>query len=142
MLLDVKILFDEYLRKNFKHKPDVLDFLLNHERKEVCIRNLCDQIQVCEKRSKVKLNFDAKAYKLSIEEVAKMFASAAVNAKVAALVSSVERHRRESEESKYDEIRSVVKGLDNESITKEAIDTGRAINPNFGHPGSEGAGLD
>lgn len=134
MLLDVKLIFDQYLRANFKHKPEVLSFLLFHERKELCIRNLCDQIQICEKRSKVKLNFDAQAYKLSIEEVAKIFAQAAISARVAELVSIVERQRRLNEESKYDEIRSVVKGLDEDSIRDEAISAGKEIRADFGDP--------
>lgn len=118
MLLDVTQLFDQYLTKNFGHKPEVLQFLLHHERRQICLQNLCGQIQIAEKRSKLRLNFDAIKYKLMIDEVAKMFAHAAVRVRVAELVSTAEKYRRQSEASKYDEIKSVVKGLDDEPRTK------------------------
>lgn len=125
MLLDVKLLFDEYLKKNFGHKPAVLDFLLHHERKELCIRNLCESIRVAEKRTKIKLNMDREKYRFSIEEVAKAFAYAAVKARTAELTTAAERHRREAELTKYDEIKSCVKGLDDEGPIDSTSSDGR-----------------
>ena len=125
MLLDVKLKFDEYLKREFGHKPTVLDFLIHHERKELCIRQLCEAIQVAEKRTKLRLTFDAKKYQFSIEEVAKTFAYAAVKARTAELTSIAERQRRESELTKYDEIKSYVKGLDDDGTEEREIDSGK-----------------
>lgn len=114
MLVDVTVHFNNALRVKFGHKPDILKFLLEHERKDLCLKNLCNQIEIAERRGRFRLDFDVTKYILMINEMAVMFARAAVNARINELMSSAEKHRRQSEATKYDEIKSVVKGLDDE----------------------------
>lgn len=69
--------FNRWLMWKFGQKVDVTKFLLNHERKQKCIDNVCDQITEYEIRYPHKANTQSIA-KL-IDAAAGMFARAALN---------------------------------------------------------------
>lgn len=117
LLFDVTQRFDAHLRKLFQESnKEVLNFLLKHERKQLCLNNLCNQILVAEASSKVKVNIDS--FQLLIEETAKLFANAAIDARIHELMTPAEKTRRQSEVSKLDEIKSVVVEVDRETKPK------------------------
>lgn len=116
MLLDVKIMFDDALRSILpeatRNRAEMVRFLLEHERKPLAVNNLCAQILIAEKRTKLRM--DQTKLKLLVFTSAKMFAQAAVNSKIQQMLSPAEKKRIESEKSQYDEIKSAVKGLDDD----------------------------
>ena len=69
---DVTLHFDAFIKDTFKSKPDVMKWLLKHERKETCILNLCEQIELCQ-RKKLAISWDVEIYKSTIKSVARMF---------------------------------------------------------------------
>lgn len=95
MRSDVEKIFDESLERVFGSSPNVLKFLKLHERKQICLNNLCAEIITCEKRS---LIFNAEHYREVIYEVAvNMFARKALEHAEQKAMSSAERGRREDE---------------------------------------------
>jgi len=42
--------FNNWIRWKFKKKSHLIEFFLNHERKELCITNVCKQLTQCEIR--------------------------------------------------------------------------------------------
>lgn len=88
---DVTRRFDGHLRRIFATKPEILKFLLTHERKAKCLDNLCFQISMAELGT---IKIDARRYDRMILEVAKMFAGAALDARKVELQSAAERARR------------------------------------------------
>lgn len=75
MISDVKTKFDKYLVDTFKSKPQIAKFLLKHERKNVCLNNLCEQIVRAEKGNII---FNSDKYSKVITDVAHMFATQAI----------------------------------------------------------------
>ncbi len=85
--------FDSFILQTFKLKPEVRRYLIDHERKNICIDNLCREIQTIERR-KLRIIFDLQAYKRTVRDVAKMFCEACLlHAEEKALTSN-ERSRR------------------------------------------------
>ena len=73
MIFDVKLKFDGFIKETFKDKPEVLNALLKHERKELCVNNLCEQILKAENGN---VQFDLSKYNLMIKTVTDLFAHA------------------------------------------------------------------
>lgn len=72
MLLDVRVKFDNAIRAKFALEPDKLKYVMNHERKNFVLNNLCHQIVLAEKTIKQKLM--GKMYDHLISSVANSFA--------------------------------------------------------------------
>lgn len=87
---EIEALFDSNIKEIFKEKDEIKRFLLNHERKPLCIASLCDQVS----------GFDifyrprTKEVHSIIRDVAKMFAGQCLEHKEQELMSSAERARR------------------------------------------------
>lgn len=93
MIKEVEIVFNSYLRQMFSHKPEVLNFLLNHERRPKIINICCDQIMIAEKSNIAKM-FDISKYRLLIGECAKLFCTAALRHAEEKALSRAEMVRR------------------------------------------------
>lgn len=78
MYHDVKRRFEEEITKRLSSKPEVLKYVLRFERKEVCLRNLCEQIEKLE-RASFQIVFDAKKYDTVIRDVANLYMKAVVH---------------------------------------------------------------
>lgn len=94
MLSEVKIIFDEEIAKRFQSNEAVKNFLLRHERREICLNNLCAEISRIEGLS---INFNAEKYRYTIAQVVNMFATRALEVHEQKLLSNAERRRREDE---------------------------------------------
>ena len=92
MYLEVKKEFDEFIKETFREKRDVRNFLLRHERKDYCIKSLCQQIKGIEER-RHSITFDLPKYRQTIKDVAKMFCQAALNVAERESLSSLEKDR-------------------------------------------------
>lgn len=91
-LIDVRNKFDQTIDSIFKDKPIFISFLKKHERKELVLKNLCEEIVKCERYS---LSFNANKYNTVITEVVKMFATNAIKHAEEKLISQAEITRRQ-----------------------------------------------
>jgi hypothetical protein len=94
MIADVKKIFDQELTAAFGTNQNVLNFLIKHERKEICLNNLCANLISIEKRVIV---FNAEKYRYVIKNVAMMFADRALKVAEESALSKAERTRREDQ---------------------------------------------
>lgn len=117
MIFEVQQVFDGYLREKFAAKPDILRFLLQHERKPLCMENLCTQIRIAE-LSNIGKRFNQRRYHFVICEIAKLFASAALEQVEQKLLSHAEVQRRIDEANIYETAQQCISELE-----KEARDT-------------------
>lgn len=103
MIEDVKRIFLERIRDQYRDKPDELKFLLSHERKEICLNHLCAEIQKAERRL-YKITFETAQYKHLIHAMTDFFATTALKHKGETLLTEGERYRRIKEASRYDDL--------------------------------------
>lgn len=106
MISEVRRIFDDYVISIFQSKIDIKNFILKHERKEVCLQNLCEQIRIIELG---RMDLSAHKYKNLIEGVAKMFCDAALKSKEEELITHAEKARRLNEASKLDQAKEMLK---------------------------------
>lgn len=117
MLLDVKKIFEDYLKEKLVTKPDVLKFVLNHERKDLCIKNLCGQILIAEKKLGAN-RFKKKQFEYMIQSIAKAFAESAIEYKAQSIISGNERKLREQKADTIKEAEGMIKELEEFSEDK------------------------
>ena len=91
MISDVTKRFDNALTDAFKIKQNVLNFLLNHERKKLVIDKLCEQILLAERGVII---MTAEKYQSLIKDIALFFAQNAILHKEEQILSDTERLRR------------------------------------------------
>lgn len=119
MRSDVESIFDGYIHRTFLEKPEIARFLLKHERKELCIQNLCEQIQGVE-RSRMSLTFTPSMYKKLIEDIARFFCQQALKQAEEQNLSSLEKLKRVTEayrlEREEKEQEELVKELQQKNI--------------------------
>ncbi len=73
MRRDVEQIFDAYIKSVYYTRgADVMRFFTQHERKNICIDNICEQIQGVE-RSRMSISFNKKLYTKFIEDIAMKF---------------------------------------------------------------------
>jgi hypothetical protein len=107
MRADVLKIFDQFITDTFKAKPEVSRYLMNHERKNLCVDNLCEQIQIIERR-RLKIVFDAAYYKRTIQDIARMFCNACLKHAEEKSLSSNERLRRIDEGNREADVKDML----------------------------------
>jgi len=112
MIQKIKERFDLKIKEVLKPKPEVMKFVLNHERKDIVLNNLCEQIQACERGI---ISFDTTKYNQVIDSVATFFSQAALQVKEADLVSYLEKQRRIDEQVKIENLEKIY----NEEVKEE-----------------------
>jgi len=88
----IEIVFNSFILQLFKDKPEILRFLLNHERKQQVLVHVCQQISIAE-NSNIRTRFDAAKHNFLIFECVKMFCNAALMHAEQGLLSHAERSR-------------------------------------------------
>lgn len=91
LLVDVTTRFDSWISTTFSEKTEIKNYLLRHERKKVCLENLCAQILRAE--AKVRVRMDQAKFHALIDTTARMFCKAAIDSRVAYLASDAEKSR-------------------------------------------------
>lgn len=86
--------FDQKINELFSERPEIKRFILNHDRKQVCIENLNRELWKLENTS-VRTNINSLT--LAIDSFAEMFARAALLSKEQELMSKTEQIRQERE---------------------------------------------
>lgn len=115
MIADVSQRFNDHISKVFVSKPEVRNFLLNHERKANCIANLCEQIRIAE-LSNIRHTFNVLKYSRVIESVVEMFCSACLKHKEEELLSRAERQKRLDEANTLEYAKELIQDLEDDAI--------------------------
>jgi hypothetical protein len=126
MISDIEKIFDLKLDDTFGKKPDVLNYLKNHERKNIVLENLSEQIKGCE-RANYSINFDVKKYHYTIDEIALFFARNALRYAEEQAVSRIERQRRIDEANKIEDAKEMMQELEDEALTTKIVSRPGAV---------------
>lgn len=97
-------------------RDEIIRFIALHERKNVCVLNLCHQIETAESRFGARLGVKRRNYLIS--ECAKMFVAAALQSWKVQAMSLAEKSRILNRDAKYDEIKSCIKERDPDGSIK------------------------
>ena len=111
-LNSVRIEFDTSIDDIFKNKPDIIRFVKGHERKELVLQNLCEQILRCENFC---VMFDVSKYKSVIKAVVKMFSENALKYAEEKLISTAEITRRTRESDRIKDAENMMLILEKEA---------------------------
>lgn len=112
MLDDVKRRFEDHLKKKLASKPEILKFILEHERKDLCLRNLVDQIRKCEG---LVINFSAAKYDKVIKDVAILFGKAVLLHKEESLMSSSQKQRQLAKRDELKDMEQFIADVEKEA---------------------------
>lgn len=118
MLIEVRQIFDDYLKSRLQSKPEVLNLVLTHERKDLCLNQLCAQIRYAEK--KIGRLMNQKNYRAMIEGVANAYAHAVIKNKEESILSANEKKRLEQQAGTLAESEAMIQDLDDFAM-KEKI---------------------
>jgi hypothetical protein len=142
MLIEVKLQFDAALRKLLPEttpgREEIVKFLIEHERKQVCLNELCKNILAAEKH--LGGAFSPKDYRDLINNAAMLFAQAAIAQRAYYLQSEADRHRVAKAGSEYDEMAAYIKEVG--SDVDETQSQGDHDPRPGKHPGSESTGVE
>jgi hypothetical protein len=119
MLSDVRRIFDESVDTLFKDKPHLIPFFKDHERKNVVLNNLCEQILIIENRN---LHFNAENYRSTIKDIALLFCKAALKHTEELNLSSAERNRRDREQNILKIAQETIKELQKDGVVKGIVE--------------------
>lgn len=103
------MIFDNDLRKIFHTKPEVLKYLTNHEKKPVCIENICDQIEIAEIKHP---NLKLKGYSDIIKSGARLFAEVALDQKHQAMLSDLAKSKITKENTKIERAKECIEDIE------------------------------
>jgi hypothetical protein len=112
MFEQVSQVFNDFIFRNFMQNRDILNYLIAHPRKKLCIEKLCHEIKVIEQ---AELFFNIELYRKTIQDVAKMFCQNALEYAEQKSLSTNEVHRRIQE---ADYLKNAA--LEMEELAKEA----------------------
>ncbi len=106
--LSLTTLFDNRIKHQLKGKVKntIIDFLLNHERKQGCITNIQEQVRIAELDPRV--DFQRSQLIELVEAVADMFAKNAITAKEHQLTTAAEARRMQEEADKLAEFKAEI----------------------------------
>lgn len=113
MLDDVTKRVDAELTRLFHTNQNCLKFLLNHERKTLLIRNLCNEIY---KAEKLVINFDVNKYQRVIKDFTRQFATSALQHLEEKLLTEAERNRRIKEANRLVDAQEFIDDLEKETL--------------------------
>ena len=118
MLEDVTRRFDQALRTKFQAKTDILNFLLKHERKKLCIDRLCEQIVRAENYS---INIRVETYASIIDDIATMFAKACLQKVEEEHYSSIKRQQIMAQADHLKNAEAMLIDLEKETINEKGL---------------------
>ena len=99
----IKAVFDAHIKKAFKSRPDLARYFLNHERKNLCLNNLVEEVKKAEWMLGGKMEGEGGKEKfiLMVEQTASLFCRAAIGQRENEVMSSAERRRHEIAPEKH-----------------------------------------
>jgi hypothetical protein len=113
----VTTIFDGCLRRIFHPKPELMAYLLKHERKGVCIERVCEQITAAEQRCNIGGALSVERFTVLIETAAKMFANMALEHAKEQALSQAETMRRRHEADRIKRAEELAADLEKEALS-------------------------
>lgn len=95
MRAQIEEIFDARIKKVFISKPNMLPFFLQHERKNLCLDNLCEEVKTAEWKLGAKM--DKAKFTQMVETIADTFCQAALRQAEFKHLSPAEQYRRRNE---------------------------------------------
>lgn len=120
MQLEVSLKFREKVNQLFKTRPEIAQFVNNHERRNLVVENLCREIVNLES-SHVRQSFDLSTYDVLIGDIAKMFAEACLNKAEEDVISRLERQRRIDESERIEKTREEFEAISKEEGSEKIV---------------------
>lgn len=107
MISHVTKVFDEKIKETYKRDDfrDLMNWLLNHERKQVCLEHLCENIRDLEARAPT---FNYTIYNRLIKDVAVMFMRHAMEYKEQEFLTEIEKKRRIQDADLFKEMKKEI----------------------------------
>lgn len=118
MIQEIKVRFDSALREKFSQKADVLNFLLKHERKNLCITNIAEQILRAENYN---INISIKTYDKIIKDIALMFARAVIEHVEQQHMSAIKKAQIRAKEDAIKNAELMLKDLEKDSVNEKGL---------------------
>lgn len=118
MIEDVTRRFDLALKSKFKEQTEVLNFLLKHERKQLCINRLCEQIIRAEN---YRINVSVSTYATIIQDVAFMFANACLQKCLEDHYSSAKKAEINRQQTALKDAEDLLLDLEKETIRDRSL---------------------
>lgn len=106
--------FERYISDTFMGKPDILAFFANHERKQLCIDGLCEEVRKAE-LSNIGRMMDLDRVKFFAHSGAEMFCQLALTSAEEQAVSAAEYQRRLDVNLVYERAEEAITDLENEA---------------------------
>ena len=94
--------FENQIKDMFKDKESIKTFILNHERKNLCIDNMVTEVKKTELGSA--FNLERRHLELMGKEYAKTFSKAALDHAEQSTISQVEKQRRINKAQEREEV--------------------------------------
>lgn len=113
MISEVQAIFNNRIKHKFGLKEDIFRYLYRHERKDICIGKICEQIREIERRL-YSITFNAEVYRGLIENMADFFCLQALTYAEEKALSQAERQRRLDESAYYETIGEEIKEIETE----------------------------
>ena len=116
MLTTITLEFNAALTRIFGEKPEVLSYLLNHERKNICIERLCEQAFIAER--KMRGQFTTSGMLKIVDAGARIFAKAALDTAEVQAMSHAEKMRQRVEADHIKDCEAAMVDLEKEALDK------------------------
>lgn len=111
--------FNKEVTRLFSNNPSILKFVLEHERKDLCINNIVKEIKLAEEV----INISKEHLKMLTKDFAVMFAKAALKLKEEQILSDAERARQIKENADQEEYQKMLETDDMAQLQEYAEDT-------------------
>lgn len=118
MISDLTVRFDNALKAKFKDKTDIQNYLLKHERKNLCIQNLCEQIIRAEKYS---INISLNTYDGIIKDIAMMFAKACLQKAEESHYSQAKINQIKAQQDHLKQAEEMLHDLEKETLNDKGL---------------------
>lgn len=118
MIQEITVRFDKAIRDKFAHKHEVMNYLLKHERKSLCINRLAEQILRAEQYN---IALSVNTYDSIIKDVALMFAKTAIEHVEQQHMSAIQKAQYRAKEDALKEAEEMLKDLEKDSLNEKGL---------------------
>jgi hypothetical protein len=110
--------FDDFLRERLKTKPEIMNYVLKHERKSLCIQNLCAEIIRTEK---YRINVSVETYKSLIQGVAGIFANATIEHLEQKHYTQAKIRQLQQERDRIKDAQEMLQDLEKDAVNEKGL---------------------
>jgi hypothetical protein len=118
MIEDVTKRFDLAIKTKFKDKLEIQNFLLKHDRKNLCINRLCEQIVRAENYN---IKVSVKTYDSVIGDIAMLFAKAVLQKHEEEHYTSIQKQQILAKNNAIKDAQEILKDLEKDTINDKGL---------------------